>query len=384
MLLAISTSGLWRVLWWSLIGAVIVGSYTGLLRAAGVSWVKIRWSALGAYGVGYIWWFFAKGVIIDRVSVLWSFAIFLVIASLGRPLREWVQMAGDLGIFVVMWLAYDESRGVADGLGMPIQVESVRNIDRFLFFGADPVVWLQERFYRGPNNVQWYDVVGSCVYYSHFMVPPIIIAVLWLSNRTQWVRYMRRFATLLFVACVMFVLLPTAPPWMASGGNNRVGLELDALPPLRRPTGNGWRYVGLDSFVEAWDTGRDWANQVAAMPSLHAGFALFAVVFFWPQVSNRYVRAATLLYPLTMAVALAYFAEHYFIDAIAGWLVVGSSFLLWNRIEARLAARSDDQLGRPDDGPNPDGPNPDDTNANDGFVSSAPGDNIEPVAASTP
>jgi hypothetical protein len=85
-----------------------------------------------------------------------------------------------------------------------------------------------------------------------------------------------------------------------------------------------------------------------------------------------------------MAVALAYFAEHYFIDAIAGWLVVGSSFLLWNRIEARLAARSDDQLARPDDGPNPDGPNPDDTNANDGFVSSAPGDNIEPVAASTP
>jgi hypothetical protein len=241
MLLAISTSGLWRVLWWSLIGAGIVAGYAGLLRAVGVDWVKIRWSALAAYGVAYVWWFFAKGVIIDRVSVLWSFAIFLALASLGRPLREWARMAGDLGIFVVMWLAYDESRGLADGLGMPIQVESVRNIDRFLFFGTDPVVWLQERFYRGPNNVQWYDVIGSCVYYSHFIVPPIVIAVLWLRNRNQWVRYMRRFGTLLFVACVMFVLLPTAPPWMAAGGTNRVGLELDALPPLSRPTGNGWR-----------------------------------------------------------------------------------------------------------------------------------------------
>ena len=88
MLLAISTSGLWRVLWWSLIGAGIVAGYTGLLRAVGVDWVKIRLSALGAYGAGYVWWFFTKGVIIDRVSVLWSFAIFLSLASLGRPLRE--------------------------------------------------------------------------------------------------------------------------------------------------------------------------------------------------------------------------------------------------------------------------------------------------------
>ena len=152
MLLAISTSGLWRVLWWSLIGAGIVAGYTGLLRAVGVDWVKIRLSVLGAYGAGYVWWFFTKGVIIDRVSVLWSFAIFLSLASLGRPLREWAQMAADLGIFVAMWLAYDESRGIADELGMAIQVESVRNIDRFLFFGTDPVVWLQERFYRGPTT----------------------------------------------------------------------------------------------------------------------------------------------------------------------------------------------------------------------------------------
>jgi hypothetical protein len=378
MLLAISTSGLWRVLWWSLIGAGIVAGYTGLLRAVGVDWVKIRLSALGAYGAGYVWWFFAKGVIIDRVSVLWSFAIFLSLASLGRPLREWAQMAADLGIFVAMWLAYDESRGIADGLGMAIQVESVRNIDRFLFFGTDPVVWLQERFYRGPNNVQWYDVICSCVYYSHFIVPPVVIAVLWLANRDQWVRYMRRFATLLFVACVMFVLLPTAPPWMAAGGQNRVGLDLNALPPLRRPTGNGWRHIGLDGFVEAWDTGRDWANQVAAMPSLHSAFALFVVVFFWPRISNRYIRGAMLLYPLTMAVALAYFAEHYFIDAIAGWLVVGGSFLLWNRIEARLGQRSVDEPTDPEDNTD------NDHCTDDELVSSVSGDNIEPVASTAP
>ena len=47
-----------------------------------------------------------------------------------------------------------------------------------------------------------------------------------------------------------------------------------------------------------------------------------------------------LAYPLAMAVALAYFAGHYIVDAIAGWRLVGASFWLWNRIEAWLATRS--------------------------------------------
>ena len=356
-MLAISNSGLWRVLWYSIIGASAIALYAGALRTAGVDWVKIRWSLIGAYLVAYVWWFFENGIIIDRVSVLWSFAIFLTVASVGRPWRDWARTGRDLGLFVAMWLIYDESRGIADTLGMPIQVESVRNIDRLLFFGTDPVVELQAQFHRTEvaerivdgetvlrtvTDVRWYDIVGSFVYYSHFIVPPVVIGALWLLNRHHWVRYMRRFATLLFVACVMFILLPTAPPWMAAGGKNRVGLNLDALPPLVRTTGAGWRDVGLGSFVEAWDTGRDWANQVAALPSLHSAFALFVVVFFWPSISNRWVRVALLAYPVTMAVALAYFGEHYIIDALVGWLIVGGSFLLWNRIERRLDARSAD------------------------------------------
>jgi uncharacterized membrane protein YgcG len=136
------------------------------------TWTKIRLALVAAYVVGYVWWFFANGVIIDRISVLLSVAIFLVIASLGRPPRFWLMMFGDLALFVLMWLAYDESRGIADRVGFPLQIQSVRNIDRVMFLGSDPVVWLQETFYRGPGNVQWYDVVGSMVYYSHFIVPP--------------------------------------------------------------------------------------------------------------------------------------------------------------------------------------------------------------------
>jgi membrane-associated phospholipid phosphatase len=221
----------------------------------------------------------------------------------------------------------------------------VRDLDRLLFLGADPVVWLQDTLYRGPGNVQWYDVLGSIVYYSHFVVPPVTIAVLWFVNRRQWVRYLRRLATVLFVGCALFVVVPTAPPWMAGGGSNRLGLELDALPPLSRHTASGWSHLGLDAFVNAWDHGRDWANPVAAMPSLHAAFALLVVVFFFPWVRDPRWRAVMLLYPLAMTLALMYFAEHYFVDALAGWAVVGLACVVWDRWENRR--RDEDAAGAP-------------------------------------
>ncbi|NKB39928.1 MAG: phosphatase PAP2 family protein [Ilumatobacter sp.] len=336
MLFGLATGGLWRVLWYSLALALIVSGVCAALRALGVSWERIRYALIGVYGAVYVWWFFANGIIIDRISVLWSFAIFLCVASVGRPAREWLRTGRDLGFFVAMWIAYDESRGLADGLGMPVQVESVRDIDRFLLFGTDGVVELQRRFLAPAGTVRWYDVIASFVYYSHFILPPLVMAILWFSNRGQWVRYMRRFATVILLGCTMFILLPTAPPWMAAGGKNRSGYEFDALPPIRRPTGNGWRHIGLDGFVEAWDTGRDWANEVAAMPSLHSAYALFVVVFFWPLITPIWVRWALLSYPITMAVALMYFGEHYLADALGGWVIVGLSFLIWNRIERKL------------------------------------------------
>ena len=137
--------------------------------------------------------------------------------AVGTAQERVSMLAGAFVLFALMWLAYAESRGLADGLGFPIQVESVRNIDRVFFLGTDGVVWLQDTFLAPVGTVRWYDVVGSMVYYSHFVVPPMTIALLWFVNRHQWVRYMRRFATVILIACTMFVLLPTAPPWMAAG-----------------------------------------------------------------------------------------------------------------------------------------------------------------------
>ncbi len=305
----------------------------------GDPWARVRIGLMAAYVVGYVWWFFAKGLIVDRISVMLSVMLFIGLAHVGRPLWQWRRLTLDVLLYVGMWIAYDESRGWADGVGMPLQVETPRNIDRFLFFGHDPNVWLQRRLWT--PEVRWYDILGSITYFTHFIVPVAAAVILWVVNRRQWVRYVRRFATVVLVACVSFVLLPTAPPWMAASTDPRYGYRI--LPPLRRTAGRGWNELGLSGFSHAWETGRDWVNPVAAMPSLHAAYALFVVAFFLPQVRWWWLKAVMLLFPLLMATSLVYFGEHYVADALAGWLLVGGAFWFWGWYERRQRSRAADR-----------------------------------------
>ena len=290
----------------------------------------VRVVAMSVYGVAYIWWFRERGLIIDRISVAISVGIFLICAFIGKPWRRWMQLGIDAVLYAGMWFVYEMTRGGADKLGFPYQVESVRNIDRALFFGTDPNVWMQKHFYD-PNQVHWYDHVASSIYYTHFVFPVIALAVLWATSRVQWVRFMKRFATVLAIACAMFVIAPTVPPWMASSRKYPYHL----FDPLARHTARGFYDLGFNGFVKGWQRALDWGNAVAAMPSLHTAFALFVPAFFLPMIRPIWLKALVLLFPVAMISSLVYFGEHWVIDGIVGALVVGFSFLLWNRIERR-------------------------------------------------
>lgn len=296
---------------------------------------QVRRVAILVYAAVYLWWTRTQGLVNDRISVVVALVMFLVAANLGRPARRWATLSVDVALYALMWLAYETTRGAADRLGMPLQLEAVRNIDRFLFFGADPNVVLQDALYRA-GDIRWYDHVLSLVYYTHFVVPVVAIAVVWVIDRALWVRFMRRFATLLAVACTMFVLLPTIPPWMAA--DPKYGYR--AIEPLARHTGRGFVDLGFYGFFHDWRHALDWGNPVAAMPSLHTGFAAFVAVFFLPMIRSRLARIALLVgYPGTMLVALVYFAEHWVIDGLVAFALVGGVFRLWDHLEARQRGR---------------------------------------------
>jgi membrane-associated phospholipid phosphatase len=83
---------------------------------------------------------------------------------------------------------------------------------------------------------------------------------------------------------------------------------------------------------------QNYVNEVAAVPSLHAGVTLLISLFFWSR--TRRWRWLLVLYPLAMAVALVYLGEHYVSDVLLGWLYAVVVFVVGNRIYDWFAARS--------------------------------------------
>lgn len=289
---------------------------------------RIRIMLLSFYAIGYLWYLRNVGLPLDRISVTISVGIFLLCAFIGRPWHTWARLGVDICAYLVMWFAYDQTRGMADNLGTPRQLQMMRNIDRFLFFGNDPSVWMQRHFRE--TSIRWYEKVFSLIYFTHFIFPIVAICVLWYASHRQWVRFMKRFATLMGVACVMFVMMPTIPPWMAASKQYR------ALPELAHNTGRGFTSLGFRAIVKTWQRALDWGNPVAAMPSLHTSYALIVPAFFLPWIRPRWLKALVLCFPVLMLTSLVYFAEHWVIDGIVGALIVGASFWFWNWREQRV------------------------------------------------
>ena len=284
----------------------------------------IRTAALVLYVVAFFWSGIQFGIPTDRIAVLaWVLGGFIA-GNVGKSRSSQLLMLRDFAVFVAMWFAYDYSRGIADQLGMPLQVTFPRDMDRLIFFGADPNVWMQNHFYEA-MSVRWYDVVGSIVYFTHFCVPMGAAVVLWIHNRDEWVRYVRRLATVLYMGVATFVVFPAAPPWMAA----RDGY-IDALA---RPTVRGWRHIGLGTVSNVIERGREVVNPVAAIPSLHVAFSLLVILFFASKLP-KFLRPLIVIFPIIMMTSLVYFGEHYVFDGLLGIVYVLIAFRFWDRYES--------------------------------------------------
>jgi hypothetical protein len=231
-----------------------------------------------------------------------------------------------------VFLAYDYSRGAADALGFDTLVTPQINVDRLLFAGHVPTVWLQEHLYE-PHVIRWWDVVVAITYVTHYVVPLAVAGVLWSRNRLLWKRYVARLMVLSFGAVAFFCVFPTAPPWMASR-QGRIG-------DVERIATRGWGRLGLNSADSLLSKGQATVNLVAAVPSLHAAYAALVTVTLWPMVRRPWVRAALVVHPALMVFTIVYGGEHYVADALAGYVLLGLVCLACGRAERWWTARRD-------------------------------------------
>jgi hypothetical protein len=84
------------------------------------------------------------------------------------------------------------------------------------------------------------------------------------------------------------------------------------LEHVQRTTSEGWNVLG-GGTAGLFSEGQASVNLVAAVPSLHAAYALLAALILASQTRRRLARAALMLYPIAMGFALLYTGEHYFL-----------------------------------------------------------------------
>lgn len=219
-----------------------------------------------------------------------------------------------LPFFLVM-TAYDAARGGADGWLAATHYLPQARVDEWLFGGSVPSVWLQAHLHR-PGQVRWFEVAAFAVYVSHFFVSPLLAAVLWVRDRRRFRRFAVTLALLTLLGCVTFVAFPAAPPWMASE-HGFIGPTARLIPQL-------WTWSGIGASDGLVGTGYRYANDVAAVPSLHAALALLVAMTVWPR--RWWARALVAAYPLAMALAIVYTGEHYVADVLLGWAYAATSF----------------------------------------------------------
>jgi hypothetical protein len=82
------------------------------------------------------------------------------------------------------------------------------------------------------------------------------------------------------------------------------------------------------------------SNQYAAMPSLHFAWSSWCVFVMRPMISQPWLRAVVVAYPFVTLFAIVVTANHYWIDAAGGALVLGAGFLLARFITARIEQRT--------------------------------------------
>jgi hypothetical protein len=315
--------------------------------------VPIGWSVLvAAFIVSTI----TLGLPRSEDTVLVWLAAALFVASLD-DLRNWrIGVVRDwLPLYAVL-LVYSLLRGYASHVLWGPLVRPEIGFDRFIGLGTVPTVQLQ-RWLFDPSYLHWWDYAAWAVYNTHFFASYIIAAVLWKRNHERFRRFIALFVGLTFVGYLGYVFYPAMPPWMASQAGQIVPTlgrvaPYTALPVspsyLAASTGYGgattrivplvWQHVGLKTAAALFTNGSDFANNVAAMPSLHAAYPMLILLFFWSR-ARRPVRVLLVGYVLAMAFSLVYTGEHFVADEFAGWACAVAVYFLGSRLLGRRRSR---------------------------------------------
>jgi hypothetical protein len=216
----------------------------------------------------------------------------------------------------------------------------VINLERTLglFFERATQSWYLQLPAHGFIQV-WNVFYGT----AHFVVTAFALIWLFVRDPERYPRWRNTLACTTLLALIGFAAFSLMPPRLLDKDVAQYG-------PPRIEEHFGFVDT-LEVFPTFWsfDSGglKKLSNQYAAMPSLHTAWSMWSALVLFPLVRRRWVRALVVLDPAATLFCIIVTANHYWLDAAIGLLVLACGYLIgsriadfWDRRERRPAAPS--------------------------------------------
>jgi hypothetical protein len=225
--------------------------------------------------------------------------------------------AVEVALIGVLYVFYCVTRTFASTSFAPARGRALDILTFEKSWRIDVEAWLNDLFVKH----DWIGVAASYWYATtHYLVT--LGVLIWLYRRgAQYVTARRALVLASLMGLAFYLLMPTAPPRLVQGGYHDV---LSMHSDIGWWSQNGSAPKGLGDIT----------NELAAFPSLHAGWSLWVAIVLIMAGVPKIVQALGLAYALTMTLVIVGTGNHWLVDALAGWAVVLLAFgavLAWER-----------------------------------------------------
>ena len=174
---------------------------------------------------------------------------------------------------------------------------------------------LQRAFLALPNLVA---ALNLFYFIGHFVITGIFFFWLYHRSRAGFRSFRDGFLIATAIAVVIHWLYPTAPPRLAGVGLQDTLLVLSGID------------IGSPHSSAL-------SNPVAAVPSLHAAYALGVGIGMIRYARSHLIRFAGAVYPPLVVLTILVTGNHFVLDAVAGMAVLGAGFWLARGLRRRTA-----------------------------------------------
>jgi hypothetical protein len=224
-------------------------------------------------------------------------------ASVARSLSRRTGAVRELALLLAAWVVYSGARVFADGdlAGAAASGRRILEIEAFLGLDVE-ATWSSAAAARpalGLFASYWYASF-------HYVVTAAVLVWVYRSRHAAYARVRGALVASGALGLVGFLLMPTAPP--------RLMPEPGLVDVLARYSGSGWwgdaasAPKGLGGLT----------NELAAMPSLHVGWAVWAAWAVWTLTGSTWTRVVAVAYATVSTLVVVVTGNHYVLDAVAG------------------------------------------------------------------